>query len=213
LLEHRDALREGLNKHGLTAPTTHADILGPERDAVFAAAGELGIGTVIQAWTEPTRWATREGIAATAGALGEAARVAADLGLRVGYHNHEFELATTIDGRHALEVLADHLDPAVVLEVDTWWALIGGADVPALLERLGERVVALHLKDGDGSGGGHVQVPLGQGVLPVREILAAAPAALRVLELDDTAGDLFDAIRIGRDLLLGIAADGRTAGG
>jgi hypothetical protein len=50
-------------------------------------------------------------------------------------------------------------------------------------------------------------------VLPVREILAAAPAALRVLELDDTAGDLFDAIRIGRDLLLGIAADGRTAGG
>jgi sugar phosphate isomerase/epimerase len=139
--------------------------------------------------------------------------VAADLGLRVGYHNHEFELATRIDGRHALEVFADRLDPNVVLEVDTWWAHVGGADVPALLERLGDRVVALHLKDGDGSGGGHVQVPLGQGVLPVREILDAAPAALRVLELDDTAGDLFEAIRIGRDLLLEIAADGRAAGG
>jgi sugar phosphate isomerase/epimerase len=213
LLEHRVALREGLARHGLTAPTTHADLLGPDRDAVFAAARELGIGTVIQAWTEPARWASPAGIAATAAALGEAARVGADLGIRVGYHNHEFELATTIDGRHALEVFADHLDSAVVLEVDTWWALIGGADVPALLERLGERVVALHLKDGDGSGGGHVQVPLGQGVLPVREILAAAPAALRVLELDDTAGDLFDAIRIGRDLLLGIGADGRTDGG
>ena len=213
LLEQRDALREGFRQHGLSAPTTHADVLGPDRDAVFAAAGELGIETVIQAWTEPARWATLEGIAATASALGEAARVAADLGLRVGYHNHEFELATTIDGRHALEIFADRLDPTVVLEVDTWWADIGGADVPALLDRLGGRVVALHLKDGDGSGGGHVQVPLGQGVLPVREIVAAAPTALRVLELDDTAGDLFEAIRIGRDLLLGIAADGQTVDG
>ena len=213
LLEHRDALRKGLGRHGLTAPTTHADILGPDRDAVFAAAGELGIGTVIQAWTEPARWATAEEIAATAAALGEAARVAADHGLRVGYHNHEFELATRIDGRHALEVFADRLGPDVVLEVDTWWAHVGGADVPALLDRLGDRVVALHLKDGDGSDGGHVQVPLGQGVLPVREIVAAAPTALRVLELDDTAGDLFEAIRIGRELLLEIAADGRTAGG
>jgi sugar phosphate isomerase/epimerase len=180
---------------------------------VFAVAGELGIETVIQAWTEPARWANPGGIAATATALGEAARVAADLGLRVGYHNHGFELATTIDGRHALEVFADRLDPAVVLEIDTWWADIGGADVPALLDRLGGRVVALHLKDGDGSDGGHVQVPLGQGVLPVREIVAAAPTALRVLELDDTAGDVFDAIRIGRELLLGIAADEQTADG
>jgi sugar phosphate isomerase/epimerase len=213
LLENRDALREGLPRHGLIAPTTHADILGPDRDAVFAAAGELGIGTVIQAWTEPAQWVAANGIARIATALDEAARVAADLGLRVGYHNHEFELATRIDGRHALEVFAGRLHPDVVLEVDTWWAHIGGADVPRLLDRLGERVVALHLKDGDGSGGGHVQVPLGQGVLPVREIVAAAPNALRVLELDDTAGDLFEAIRIGRQLLLEIAADGRAAGG
>ena len=101
----------------------------------------------------------------------------------------------------------------MVLEVDTRWAYVGGADVPALLDHIGDRVVALHLKDGDGSGGGHLQVPLGQGVLPVREIVGAAPTALRVLELDDTAGDLFEAIRIGRELLLEIAAGGRTAGG
>ena len=213
LLEHRDALLEGLPRHGLIAPTSHADILGAERDAVFAAAGQLGIGTVIQAWTEPARWASVEGILALAAALSDAAHVAADLGLRVGYHNHEFELASRIDGRHALEVFADRLHPDVVLEVDTWWAHVGGADVPELLDRLGDRVVALHLKDGDGSGGGHVQVPLGQGVLPVRAIVAAAPTAIRVLELDDTAGDLFEAIRIGRDLLLEIAADGEGPGG
>ena len=55
------------------------------------------------------------------------------------------------DGRHALEVFADQLDPDVMLEVDTYWAYAGGADVPALLGRLGDRVVALHVKDGDGT--------------------------------------------------------------
>jgi len=213
LVEHRDVLAKGLPRHGLSAPTTHADLLGPDRDDVFAAAGELKIGTVIQPWTEPARWQTADGVAEIAALLNDAAASARPLGLRVGYHNHEFELASRIDGRHALEVFAEQLDPDVVLEVDTWWAFIGGADVPALLGRLGSRVVALHLKDGDGSGGGRVQVPLGGGVLPLRGILAASPAALRVIELDDTAGDVFEAIRIGRELLIDLAKAGETAGG
>jgi sugar phosphate isomerase/epimerase len=127
---------------------------------------------------------------------------AADRGLRVGYHNHHFELASWLGDRHALEVFADALDPAVVLEVDTYWAFAGGADVPALLRRLGGRVVALHLKDGDGSLDTTKQVAVGAGVVPVDAILEAAPTALRVVELDDTAGDVFDAVRASRAFLL-----------
>ncbi len=80
-----------------------------------------------------------------------------------------------IDGRHALEVFADQLAPEVVLEVDTYWAYAGGADVPALLRRLGERVVALHIKDGDGTLDTKKQVPVGSGVIPIADIIAAAP--------------------------------------
>ena len=76
-----------------------------------------------------------------------AARLAAD-GLRLGYHNHDHELAPLPDGTPALETLAAALDPAVLLEVDTYWAAVGGQDVPALLGRLGERVQYLHVKDG-----------------------------------------------------------------
>ena len=212
LLEHAGVLREGLPGHGLSAPTAHADILGRDGDAALEAAAELGIATVIQPWTDPARWRTRDGLDDLAGGLADAAARARPLGLRVGYHNHEFELATRIDGRHALEMFADRLSPDVVLEVDTWWAHVGGADVPALLERLGDRVVALHLKDGDGSGGGKLQVPLGRGSLPLRPILAAAPMAMRVIELDETAGDVFEAIRIGRELLVGLADEGPAAG-
>ena len=81
-------------------------------------------------------------------------------------------------------MLAARLAPEVVLQVDTYWAYAGGADVPALLTRLGDRVVALHIKDGDGSLDPTKQVPVGSGVLPVWDIIAAAPEALRVVELD-----------------------------
>ena len=35
---------------------------------------------------------------------------------------------------------------------------------------------------------------MGNGVLPIREIIAAAPDALHVVELDDHEGDVFQAV-------------------
>ena len=204
LLTYRDALRVALPRHGLSAPTTHAELLGPDGDEALAAAAELGIETVVQPWVDPDRWATADAIRMLADELNAASVRAAGHGLRVGYHNHHFELEARVEGRHGLEAFADELAPELVLEVDTYWALAGGADVPALLGRLGPRVVALHLKDGDGSLDTKRQVALGRGVLPVAAILEAAPHSLRVVELDDTDGDLLAAIRAGRETLLGL---------
>ena len=197
-----DELRSGLTRNGLTAPTTHVHLVGEDQDAIFALAAELGIQTVIEPYVDPARWQSEANISDVASELNAAASKAADHGLRVGYHNHHFELESKISGVHGLEVLADRLAPEVVLEVDTYWAYAGGADVPALITRLGDRVVALHLKDGDGSLDPTKQVPLGTGVLPVWDIIAAAPDALRVVELDDSETDLLDAVRAGREFLL-----------
>lgn len=202
-----DELKSGLGAHGLRAPTTHVSLLAAEDlDAVFVQATELGITTVIDPHVDAARWQTAESIAEIAAGLNAVARRAADHGLTVGYHNHQFELEAMIDGRHGLEVLADHLDPAVVLEVDTYWAYVGGADVPALLRRLGDRVVALHVKDGDGSMDNTKQVAVGAGAMPVEEFLAAAPDALFVVELDDSEGDLLEAVGASRDYLTRSAA-------
>ena len=203
LLTFGDRLREGLPRHGLAAPTAHVGLLGEDLEDVLDAATGLGIGTLIQPWVEPGRWQTEAGVRSIADELSRIATRAAGHGLRIGYHNHHFELEATIAGRHALEAFAEMLDPAVVLEVDTYWAHAGGADVPALLRRLGERVIALHVKDGDGSLDPTKQVAVGAGTLPIRAIVAAAPSALRVVELDDTVGDMFDAIRDSRAFLLG----------
>ena len=205
LVAYGDRLRDPLRRHGLAVPTAHVDLLATDAGQVAAAARDLGVTTVIQPWTDPQRWVDVDGIAEIADALNAAAAQAASGGLRVGYHNHHFELASTIDGRHALEVFADRLAPEVVLEVDTYWAFAGGADVPALIRRLGERVVALHLKDGDGSLDTTRQVAAGQGVVPIADVVEAAPDALRIVELDDTAGDLLDAVRASRDYLVALA--------
>jgi sugar phosphate isomerase/epimerase len=202
LVDFADELRIGLPRHGLSAPTTHMSLRGTDPDETFALARQLGIGTVIDPHVDPERWQAKADIAQVADELNAAADRAAGHGLRVGYHNHHFELQSRIDGQHALEVLADCLAPEVVLEVDTYWAYAGGADVPALLRRLGDRVVALHVKDGDGSLEVERQVAVGSGTLPIWEILGAAPDALRVIELDGTEGDVLQAVRRSREFLV-----------
>lgn len=202
LLKFADELRNGLDRNGLTAPTAHVHLLGEDQNAVYALAAELSVGTVIEPHVDPARWQTEADVSEVASELNAAASMAADKGLQVGYHNHHFELESKISGVYALEVLADRLAPEVVLEVDTYWAYAGGADVPALLTRLGNRVTALHLKDGDGGLDTSKQVPLGMGVLPVWDIVDAAPDALRVVELDDSETDLLEAVKEGREFLL-----------
>jgi sugar phosphate isomerase/epimerase len=197
-----ESLKPGLVRYDLTAPTAHGGFLDTDLDAVFSVAADLGVQTVVQPFVDPARWQRAEDVAAIADGLNQAAVTAARHGVRVGYHNHHFELESKIDGRHALEVLADQLDPAVVLEVDTYWAYAGGADVPALLTLLGERVVALHVKDGDGSLDTKAQTAVGSGTLPVLDFLAGAPMALRVVELDDTTGDRMQAVADSRAYLL-----------
>ncbi|MYW63013.1 TIM barrel protein [Streptomyces sp. SID8379] len=204
-------LADALARHGLGARTGHAGIAAPgqERDALertFAAARTLGLETVYEPMVPASRWADAEQIARTADLLAEAASVAADHGLRVGYHNHSQEFTPTIDGVSAYEWFAARLDDTVDLELDVYWASAGGNDVVALLERLGTRVTALHIKDGaviddpftSGAPFDHAltrQVPAGQGEIPVDAALAAAPnAAYAIVEFDTYAGDIFEGI-------------------
>ena len=193
-VERAQEYAEQLGRLGLTAPSAHAGMIGHDLAPIFDAASTIGISTLIDPFIDPGLWTTAEGVAASAAALNEVAKAAADRGLRVGYHNHYWELENRIGGVTALEAFADQLDDAVVLEVDTYWSEVGGVSAAGLLERLGERVRFIHVKDGPISLETKQQVAVGSGRVPVLEILAAAPQALRVVELDDFDGDIFEAL-------------------
>ncbi|MYS18727.1 Sugar phosphate isomerase/epimerase [Streptomyces sp. DvalAA-14] len=180
---------------GMSVSSTHAYALfskdpGEVFDAVAAIGTDLAI---IPGGIAHDEFTTAEGLRRTADLLNGFAGRAAERGIRIGYHNHWWELEPRFDGRTALEVLAGLLDPAVFLEVDTYWAQVGGADVPELLGALGDRVLALHVKDGPGVKD-EPHTAVGKGALDVPSILAAAPDALRIVELDSCATDIFDAV-------------------
>jgi len=189
-----DEYAELLPQHGLRAPSAHAHLLGEDSAAIFAAAGRLGIATVIDPHIDESRWTTREDVEAIADELSALVAPATDAGLTIGYHNHWFEFAD-LDGVTAFEVFADRLAPEVVLEVDTYWAQVGGTDAAALLGRLGSRVRFLHVKDGPATRDTAEQLPAGQGTIDIPAVLAAAPDALRVIEFDDYSGNVFDGVR------------------
>ena len=221
-----EPLAAALSAHGITAPSGHAFLASesfvnpdgsgttlpvPSPAEVFAAAKTLGMGIVIDPYTAPERWQSIEQIEQTARLLNAAAEIGEAEGIRVGYHNHAHELEATFDGTTGLEVLAGLLDPRVVLEVDLYWVARGGVDPVALLRRLGERVVAVHAKDGTLDPEALAayppadQVPAGEGVVPLAEAIAAAPALeLAIVEFDHYEGDLFDAIEKSRLALDGI---------
>ncbi|MGW2225244.1 sugar phosphate isomerase/epimerase family protein [Streptomyces formicae] len=193
-----------LDDLGLTVSGAHAlHLLAPDPGPALDAVATLGTDlAIVPAGLPPEDFTTRDGLARAADRLNSLVEPARRHGVRVGYHNHWWEIEPRFDdgegtrSLHAVELLADLLDPAVFLEIDTYWAAVGGADVPALLRRIGDRVAALHLKDGPGTKE-DPNVAVGQGTMPVREIITAAPHARRVVEFDACAGGpdaLFDAL-------------------
>src|SRR4051794_14527422 len=212
---HRsDQLKASLDRYGLRSPTGHANLIDessvvsadgaptvPSTAETFAAAAALGVKLLVHPFLPRERWVTRVDVQRNAERLNEVAAQAAAYGLTVGYHNHEHELTSVIDGLPALETFAGMLDPLVRLEVDLYWAAVSGLDPAALLGRLGDRVVAVHVKDGPLRPGitsnrpPDDQQPAGRGDVPLAEALIAARATeYAVIEFDHYAGDVLAGI-------------------
>lgn len=218
ILDGPEQFAATLARHGLTAPTVQSPFLSdeilfdgqsvtlPTAEAVFDAASRLGAFVVFDPMVAPERWETAAGVRQTADRLNRAADTAATFDLRVGYHNHSFEFHHRFDGISAYEYFVSLLDPSVVLELDVFWAAVAGQDVPALARRLGDRLSALHLKDGfpghDPFASGEIyaastlsQCPLGDGALDVAGILDATPSCeFDIIEFDHVETDVFDAV-------------------
>ncbi|UYG16056.1 sugar phosphate isomerase/epimerase [Brachybacterium huguangmaarense] len=213
-------IREALDATGMTAPTGHAPLLSdtlwtpdgstptPAPEVVFEAAATIGMSTVIDPFVDPERWRTEDGVADIAERLNKAAELATTFGLSVGYHNHAMEFVADFDGQSPYERFVSLTEDRVALELDLYWAMVGGQDVPALVSRLGDRLLAIHVKDGvspglnpwapgaeDFSSASLDQRRPGEGDVPLVESLQAATnIAHAVIEYDHAPGDVFEDI-------------------
>ncbi|WP_240700001.1 sugar phosphate isomerase/epimerase family protein [Sphingomonas gei] len=142
-------LRKTTDRLGLTSPSVHISydaLLGKFEQSVTMAK-TLGADTIVLPYmTDEHR--TEAGWAA---ALPNFNRFAADLkkaGLGFAYHNHDFEFTTKPGGVSLYDRFLKETDPALVkAELDIYWAAFAGENPATLIDRLGSRLYAYHVKD------------------------------------------------------------------
>jgi sugar phosphate isomerase/epimerase len=196
LPEKTQELKVQLLAAGLNSPTAHASVLeNPE--LAFSAAVELGVSILFEPYQPESFFQNKSELVRLADKLAAAAQVGNTLGIKLGYHNHAHEIENLIGGVPAIVALAAETPESIVFEVDLFWCSSAKANPVDILNALGGRVEALHVKDAPFGMGVESQVPAGEGDVPVLESLRAAKNARAILEFDDYDKDLFDALATG----------------
>lgn len=195
-------VRALLDAHKLRAPAAHVDHkdFAPDRiGALLDAAATIGHSTLIVAWSGAETRKTLDDWKRFAGTFSVAGEMAAKHGIRVGYHNHDFEFQR-VDRVSYLDHFIAASDPRYVdIELDCFWAYKAGEDPVALLTQHRQRITMLHLKDSSGAPT-HQQRDIGAGVIDWKPVLTTA-LANRVtnvyVERDDPA-DVWASAESGR---------------
>ncbi len=69
-------------------------------------------------------------------------------GIRFGYHNHDKELSTKLEGQTIYDYMLANTDPAkVMFEMDLYWAVVGGANPVDYFNKYPGRFELWHIKD------------------------------------------------------------------
>jgi sugar phosphate isomerase/epimerase len=124
-------------------------------------------------------------------------------GITLHYHNHWFEYEI-LNNRLAADIMLEHLDPAVMMEVDVYWAQTAGQDPADVVRRLGARAPLLHIKDGPCQ----MEAPMtavGAGRVDIPGVAAASAGSAKwfIVELDRCATDMLEAVRQSYQYLIG----------
>jgi sugar phosphate isomerase/epimerase len=199
---------------GLRAPTAHGPLpVGGRKNQVLEEALLLGHEAIITGCPPNFQadFASADTIKATADLYSEAAENAAAHGLRIGYHNHDWDLRD-VDGTPGYRIFLERTPETVLWEADVFWVAKAGRDPVAFLEEIGPRGLALHFKDGIVNSAdtfteaetesGKVMVSSSSPFLPAGtgqvDLLAASRAARHAryiaVELDSYSGNMLEAI-------------------
>ena len=190
-----DAMMAGAKDAGLEMNSSHLDwetVVNPKDAAmsdfskILEKAKAIGLShLVIPFLKEPNR-ATLDDYKKVAAQSNQAAALAKAAGIQLSYHNHNFEFEPKAGGKTGFDVFIEEFSPDMQFEIDIFWVKAAGVDPVALIEKLKGRVSQLHLKDlkaGLPSPLYETGLPvdafqeLGDGVIPMGPILAAAKAA------------------------------------
>ncbi len=123
--------------------------LSNDWERAAADAKEIGQEYMILAFLTPDERVTLDDYKYVCEKLNKGAEVCKKYGLRMGYHNHDFEFVK-IDDQVPYFVMLSELDPKLVsMELDLYWTTYAGHQPIELFKKYPGRFEQWHLKDMD----------------------------------------------------------------
>jgi sugar phosphate isomerase/epimerase len=162
-----------LETNGLAAPSTHLgyDLLRAGWDQALDEAQAIGHGYVTIPWLPPEARRGPDHWHRVADEFNRAGERARARGLRLAYHNHDFEFQE-VGGQTLMDALLARTDPALVsFQMDIYWLVRAGRDPLAYFRQHPGRFTLLHVKDSAGPPD-HAMVDVGAGRIDFAAILA-----------------------------------------
>ena len=164
---------ELMKRHNMTAPATHIGLPATNVEWLphFERSVAMGHKWVIVPSTS-AEYRNADGWKRLADRLNAGGELAAKSGLRMGYHNHNYEFDALPAGTNGLETLLSNTDAGLVdFELDIYWAVKAGADPLALLTKYPQRFTCCHVKDA-GPLPTREMMDVGAGTIDFRTLLA-----------------------------------------
>lgn len=151
--EHKAGVEETnalLNKHGLRIVAAHVMLQTLEADPQKVCDFNKSIGntTLVIPWIgEDLRGNGAKGWMNLAAKFDDLGQRYAEAGMRLLYHNHDFEMAE-VEGKTGIEWLLDNVAPeSLGWEADLAWIQRGNQDIARLLRKYAGRIPRVHAKD------------------------------------------------------------------
>ena len=125
------------------------DLLSKDWERSCTDAKTLGQEYVVIPWLNEEYYSSIDVLKQTCATINKGAEVAAQMGLRMGYHNHAFEFKE-VEGQKIFDVLLKELDPKLVsMELDLFWVVNAGYDPVTIFGQYPGRFEQWHVKDMD----------------------------------------------------------------
>lgn len=175
--------KAALAASGLTTSSGHYDLDSflrtgdqPALTAYIEAAKACGQTYVVVPYLNENLRATADAFKGVAEKLNQAGALCQAAGLRLGYHNHDFEFKP-LGGTTLYDVLLRETDPKLVdFEMDIYWVVRAGQDPVKLIEAHPGRFPLWHVKDMD-KAKPDLNTEIGAGSIDFPKIAAHAKAA------------------------------------
>ena len=136
-----------LNELGLVPVSAHVSIdeMLADPDRLFADYAFIGCKYIAVPYLAENRRPGSDGFEQTLKDLAFLAEKASANGIKLMYHNHDFEFVK-IGDKYGYDIMFESV-PAIDTEQDTCWVNVGGEDPAAYLVKYAGRAPVVHLKD------------------------------------------------------------------